>query len=137
MNFLAKNRDRAFFARILIQSTQYFVSYMNGDDSNLKPLNIFIIFLYLKRKSERKNRLSRSVEMCILKTAKDGNLRITSCLLFVHRILSSAQAPPCMNASAGVLGWGLRFTLTQQRMNWFCISVCTVISVNLYPEKES
>lgn len=106
---------------------------MNGDGSNLTPLNIFILFLYLKRKNEKKNYLSRSVEMCILKAAKDGNSRITACSLFVHRILSSAQAPLCINASARALGWGLRSILTQLRMN----SICTVIPVNLYQEKES
>lgn len=110
---------------------------MNGDGSNLTPLNIFILFLYLKRKTEKKNNLSRSVEKCILKTAKDGNPRITACSHFAHRILSPAQAPPCINASARALGWGLRFTLTQLRMNWFCTSICTAISVNLYQEKES
>lgn len=105
MNFLAKNRDKAFFTTVLIQSTHHFVSDMNGDDSNLKPLNILILFPYLRGKSEKKNSLSRSVEMCIMKTAKDGNPRVTTYVLFVHRMLSSTQAPPCVNASAGALGW--------------------------------
>lgn len=120
LNFLAKNRDKAFFTTTLIQSTHHFVSSMNGDDSNVKALNIFILFPYLKRTSEKKNSLTRSVEMCIIKTAKDGNRKATTCLLFVHRILSLAQAPPCVNASAGALVWGLRSVLTQLRMTWVC-----------------
>lgn len=54
--------------------------------------------------------------MCILEAAKDGSPKIDPCLLSVHRILSSAQEPPCMNASAGALGWGLRSVLMKLRM---------------------
>lgn len=79
MNFLAKKRDRAFFTEILIQKTQCFVSYMNGKDSSLKPLNILILLLYLKRRSEEESMLSRPMEMCIIKSAKDVNSGITTC----------------------------------------------------------
>lgn len=108
LNFLAKNRDRTFFTRILIQSTQYLVSDVNGDDSNLKPLNDFVLFPYLKRKSEKKNNLSRSVKMCYLEIAKDGNCRVTMFTFYTQNTVFATGSSTC-KCIFRCLGWGLRF----------------------------